>query len=375
MKNIIGLVLKGKSITMVGTAHVSKESVKEVKKIINELKPEVVGIELCKKRLNSIKNPSFSETKLSTIIRKGDFKLLLFQTLLYWYQSRVGKKIKIQPGSEMIEALHIAEKKKIKTALLDRDINVTMSRLLESLSLREKLTLLYSLFESFFEDITEEEVEKLKEASVIDTLIDEVSKKTPSIKKVLIDERDEYIAEQIKALKEKDVLVFLGAGHIKGVKKNLLSNHRKIVIKKKKKRNIAPWIIPIILIAIFGVGMFKSLELGGQMLLLWSLMTGIGALIGGIISFAHPLSIISGALIAPLSALHPLFTSGMVSAFVETKFRKIRVKDLKGIVDITGIKGAYKNNLSRLLIVFMITNLFTAIGSLVGFPLIVSLLF
>lgn len=277
----------------------------------------------------------------------------------------------------MLEAINVAKRKKIKLYLVDRDINDTMNDMINSMSLLEKIKLFDQLFSTIFGDekISSEEIEKMKNPQNIDLLIKELSKATPNIKRVLVDKRNDYISEKIHEIKEKKILVFLGAGHVNGVKKNLFSKKTKKRVKKEKKKK---WnifnIVPLTIVLLLLFGFFKSPNVAGNMLITYVLTVMLGALIGGIVSLAHPISILAGAFTSPVTVIHPLLTSGMFSALFQAKQVPPRVKDLKNLPKIKGVRGIYKNKMSHLLLVFILVNFFTSIAVLVVFPLLIKIL-
>ncbi len=366
-----------KEIIIVGTAHVSEKSRSFAEKIIKETSPDAVGVELCQKRYNKLVNEKeWDNKKLLEVISKGDFKILLYQTILYWFQQKVGKDLDVNPGSEMVEALNIAEKKGVKTYLVDRDINHTMNDLIDSMSLVEKLRFFEQLFSVIFfdEKITKEDVEELKKEENIDSIIKEFGKKAPNIKKVLVDKRNKYIAQKIKNIPENKILVFLGAGHVKGVIDSLRKKQKIKIVKKRKKKNLLTKIIPLSLGLFLLLGFLKSPNLGGEMLITYLISIMAGALIGGIISLAHPLSILAGVFSSPVTVIHPFLTSGMFSAIVQAKYDSPKIKDLKKLPEIKNLDNVYKNKLSRLLLIFVLVNFFTSLGTIIVFPLFIKIL-
>lgn len=143
----------GKKVIIVGTVHISKESVEEVREVIESEKPDVVGVELCQSRFESLKNAKkWEETNIIDIIKQGKVFLFLINLLLSNYQKRLGDKFGVRPGSEFIEAISVAEENDTKIALIDRDIQVTLKRAWSNMGIKEKMKLMFSLFLGFFEE-------------------------------------------------------------------------------------------------------------------------------------------------------------------------------------------------------------------------------
>ncbi|MFH1656970.1 MAG: TraB family protein [bacterium] len=201
-KNVERIVIKDKEIILVGTAHISEESVELVTRIINEEKPEAVGVELCQKRYNTIfKKEIWENTKIIEIIKKGQTQLLLANLLISSFQKRMGEELKIKPGAEMIQAVAVAKNLASQIVLIDRDIQITLKRAWGEMKFLEKIKFLYILLSGiiFPEEMDKELVEKIKEKDIMTQMIEELGKEIPSVKKVLIDERDIYIANKILA--------------------------------------------------------------------------------------------------------------------------------------------------------------------------------
>ncbi|MCK5699292.1 MAG: TraB/GumN family protein [Candidatus Aenigmarchaeota archaeon] len=382
-KNVERIKLKDRQIILIGTAHVSKESTKLVNEIIDKETPDTVGVELCKKRYDTIrKKKKWEDTKITKIIKEGKTQLFLANLLLSSFQKRIGEDLKVKPGDEMIQAIKAGKKSSAKIVLLDRDIQVTLKRAWREMSITEKFKLMYSLMAGLIqpEEIEEEMIEQLKEKDVVTQMMEELGREIPSAKKVLIDERDIYIANKIRTSPGKKIVAVVGAGHIEGIKKHL-----------KKKENIEPlekipqgsrWVkhiayaIPLAFLGIIAWGFIhhKSVELTLTMLTYWFLINGILSALGAILALGHPLTILSAFIAAPFTSLNPTIGAGIVAGLVEAKIREPRVKDFQSLGEITTFTGFYKNRVSRILLVAALANLGSSIGTFVALPYLMSLL-
>jgi pheromone shutdown-related protein TraB len=230
------------------------------------------------------------------------------------------------------------------------------------------------------EDLKEEDVEKMKQEDVLQTLLAEVGKSLPVLKKILIDERDQYLAEKIRNAPGDNIVAVVGAGHVAGIKKcwntdiDLPSLEQ--LPPKNKIAGMLKWIIPTAIFGLFIAGFFYGgTEAGKDMIAWWILANGILAGIGAIIAWAHPATIVSAVLAAPLTSLNPMIAAGWVSGLVEAFSRKPKVKDLEKLPDdILSIKGFWKNKVTRILLVVVFTNIGSSIGTFVAFPVIVKVL-
>jgi pheromone shutdown-related protein TraB len=380
---ITRLEWEGKEIILLGTAHVSRESVRLVREVIEKEGPDTVCVELCPSRYQAImQKDRWQETDIVKVIKEKKSFLLLSNLLLASFQKRIARKLDITPGQEMISAIETAESVGADIHMADRDIRTTLSRTWRAMGIWNKTKLLFQLIMSLGEvdEIKEEDIEKMKQEDVLQTLLAEVGKSLPILKVILIDERDQYLAKKIRTAPGKKIVAVAGAGHIPGIKRYWESD---IDLKsleqlppKGKVGGILKWLIPAVIVVLFIAGFFYGgREAGKDMLAWWILANGILAGMGAIIALAHPATIASAVLAAPLTSLNPMIAAGWVSGLVEAFSRKPKVKDLEKLPeDILSIKGFWKNKVTRILLVVVFTNIGSSIGTFVAFPVIVKVL-
>ena len=372
------LDFENKEIILLGTAHVSKESAQLVKDVIEEEKPDTVCVELCESRYQAIRQKEMWQyTDIVKVIREKKTFLLLANLLLASFQKRIAKKLNIKPGQEMIQAIETGEAVGAKIHLTDRDIRITLSRTWRTMGLWSKLKLFFQLILSIGEvdEISEEDIEKIKQKDVLETLLADVGKSLPVVKDILIDERDRYLAHKIRTAPGNKIVAVVGAGHVSGIKKYWNAD---VDIKtldhlppKGKTFGILKWIIPAaILVLLFSGFFYGGVNTGKDMIKWWILANGLLAGLGALIAFAHPFTILSSVLAAPLTSLNPMIAAGWVSGLVEAFSRKPKVKDIENLPeDILSIRGFWKNKVTRILLVVVFTNLGSALGTFVAIPL------
>ena len=384
-KLIIGKEGFEKEVVLVGTAHISKESMELVKKTIEEEQPDVIGVELDRDRLEQLlSGKKWQETNLVEIIKTGKTYLFLLNIFLSNMQRQIGKQVGIQPGAEMLTALKLAQERQVPIHLLDRDVKITLKKAFSEMSLKEKFKLGASFIGGFFgvgEKITVEKIEELKKEDLINNLMKELGKQFPSIKRVLVDERDLYISEMIKHSPGKKIVAVVGAGHIEGIVAHLnsdknidLNDLNKIPQKKNWLKHITI-ALPILFIAILAYSLIsKGFDATIGVLLYWILITGICSALGALLARAHPFSIIAAFVSAPLTTLHPALAAGWVSGLVEARFNSPRVMDFENLPEVSSVKQFYNNKVTHILIVAALTNLGAMIGVIIAFPAIITLL-
>lgn len=372
-----------KEIILIGTAHLSRKSAEQVRNGIEKERPDSVGVELDAQRFAQLKDEKkWLETDLAKVVREGKTYLFLLNILLANMQKKLGKEIGLKPGMEMLEAIKVAGERGIAVELLDRDVGITLKRAFNKMGLLEKAKLFFEIFASLFqspEPLTEETIEKLKDKDALNALLGELGQKMPSVKQVLVDERDAFIANRIMEMPGKKVLAVVGAGHIEGIKNNLGkkidTSELLAVPQKKSKLSYLKWIIPIALIAILAYGFYaKGMYAALQIFLLWFLINSTLSAIGAAIAKAHPLSIATAFIAAPFAALHPAFAVGWFAAAMEMKVRCPKVMDFDELKTLESYRDFADNRVTRILLVAAYSNIGGTIGTIIALPYILSLL-
>jgi len=371
-----------KDVYLVGTAHVSEESVKLVRETIEKERPDVVAVELCKQRHSSlVDGKKWDETEINEVLKSDRTHLFLVQLLLANFQRRIGDSLHVRPGAEMKKAVEIARERNIRVELVDRDIKVTMKRAFSRMSLGEKLRLAYDFFAGVLEgeeEVNKELVEKLKKKDVITELMEELGREIPSVKKVLVDERDEYIACRIRQLDGKRIVAVVGAGHVEGIQKALKSGTADAARKLQELEEVKAgtktwkyigWTVPLALICLFAAGLIThDLNYSLGMVTKWFLIQGTLSALGAAIALAHPVTIAATFFAAPFAVLHPFIAVGWISALVELKMRRPLVKDFKGLMRLNGIGDYWRNRVTRIFLVLVMANLGGTISTLIVLP-------
>jgi len=376
-------------IILVGTAHISKDSIIEVKEAIEKYKPDIVAVELCKRRHESIINKDkWENTPITSLLKSNNAYFMLAQTFLSSIQRRLGKDQGVEPGSEMIAAINEAKKNNLKIALVDRDISITLKRAWKKMGFREKIRLTWEFLKAIVgyeeEDLDQIDLKEMMDQDIISTMMDEFGEIAPSVSEVLIHERDKYIAKKILNESQKGrVVAVIGAGHLKGIKEYLTKNDFDFDLKEleyvpKKRFSIIKtigYIIPICFAALIIYAFyFKGLDLALEMFLYWFIINGVFSAIGTAIARGHPLSIITAFVAAPITSLNPAIAAGWVAGYVEAKLRTPLIKDFKGLSKIDSLRDFWNNRVIRLLMVVALANLGSMIGTIIAFPYITSLL-
>lgn len=365
------------TILLVGTAHISQESVNLVKTVIEQEQPDCVCLELDDKRYQALtQKKQWQSLDLKTIIKSKQLSTLLVSLLMASYQKRLGGKLGVTPGAELLMAAQTAKDLQIPLSLCDRDVRITLRRAWKSTSFFKKGYLLASLLASLFDksEISEEKLQELKTKDVLSELMDEMGEALPDLKRVLIDERDIYLVEKIKSSPGKRIVAVVGAGHIAGMLSKFSTDNKQkisevtLIPPVSKGYKIAGWAIPLLILSSLGViAAQKGTSAAGDNILFWILANGIPAAIGALLALAHPLTTLSAFASAPITSLTPVIGAGYVTAFIQVLTCPPVVKEFETAgEDISSFTGWWTNRLLRVFLVFLLTGLGSAIGTWVG---------
>jgi pheromone shutdown-related protein TraB len=367
----------GVHYTLLGTAHVSKASLDAVRAAIDAGRFDAVAVELDAQRLQALTDPdALAKLDLVKVIRERKVALFAANLGLAAYQRRLAEQLGIEPGAELKAAATEAHARGLPLHLVDRDVGTTFRRISAGLGWWARAKLGSGLVASLFarEDVGEEEIEKLKEGDMLESSFGEFAKDSPALYARLIDERDQYMAAKLRATSgdARHVLAVVGAGHLQGLARYLREETRdpgaicaELDFVARKRR--IPWFtIAFTTLILCGIGWgfwHGGFALGADVLKQWVLwtvgMTAVGALLAG----ANPLSLLAGAISAPFKPFRPGMPSGMFAALVEVRMRKPAYGDFLALRDdAQTVRGWYRNRVTRVVLVFMLTNLGTIAG-------------
>ena len=375
------LNFEDKKVTLIGTAHVSIESADLVQKVIEDEKPDMVCVELCESRYQSIMQKSkWQNTNLLKVIKEKKTFLLLSNLMLAYFQKKIGQKLGIRPGEEIVRAIQVAESVGAHIHLADRDIRTTLSRTWRLMGLWTKIKFLFQLLTSVGEmdDIKEADIEKMKKKDVLDMFLSEIGKSFPEMRRILIDERDQYLTHMIRTAPGKKIVAVVGAGHIPGIQRCWESHIDLDVLNqippKGKALGVIKWGIPVFIVCLIILGFFYAgSSAGTSMIKWWVLANAILAGLGAAVALGHPLTVLSAIVSSPLTSLNPMIAAGWVAGLVEVFLGKPKVKDFERLSeDISSLKGFWRNKITRILLVVVFTNIGSSVGTFVAIPLMMK---
>ena len=386
-QSITRVSIGDRQIILVGTAHVSRESVAEVSAVIAEEKPDRVCVELDEGRYKSMTEGSaWQNLDIGKVLREGKGFLLLANLVLGSFQRRLGADLGVKPGEEMLAAVNAAKEQGIPFSLCDRQIHVTLRRAWARTSFWGKNKMLAAMLSSVFssEKLGAEEIEALKQKDMLQSMLDELAEYLPAAKEVLIDERDTYLAENIGRAEGRTIVAVVGAGHVPGIVAYLQAmgperrdlSALESIPSKKWLSKVSPWIIPALLVALFALGFVRSgWRMSLDMALKWLFANGGLAAAGSLLAFAHPLTILVAFVGAPIATLNPFVGIGLFTGVAEAFLRKPRVRDFENLqADVGSFLGFYRNRVTHILLVFLLSSIGGMIGNFIAIPWITALL-
>ncbi len=364
------------NLRLLGTAHISTKSVEAVKQQIAEFNPDVVAVELCKSRYDSlVSGRRLDKEGLLKVIKEGKAPLVLLQSLLAAEQRKLGLDEGQQPGAELLEAVSIAQSLELQVELIDRDIQTTLRRAWKKMKFREKFKIIFSMLGDDEDDLEVDLDEILENRDILSDLMNELKDFSPGAGEVLIDERDAYLAQKILAIdSDKRTLAVVGAGHLSGIE-NILSANQPAdnldelatVPKRSALSKSVPWLIPLFVFGLFGYFLYQgsSVDLV-SLFTVWTLANAVLAAIGCIIARGHILAVLTAALASPITSLNPTLAAGWFAGYVQLKVAEPTAEDLHQFLKLESLGSFWSNKAGRVLLVTALTNLGSMIGAWVA---------
>jgi pheromone shutdown-related protein TraB len=373
-KNITRIHMDGKEYILIGTAHVSRQSAVQVKEVIEAEQPDTVCVELDEPRYQSIvEGDKWKDTDIFQVIKDKKATLLLMNLAIGSFQRRMAKQFGIKPGQEMIQGIESAKETGAELVLADRNIQITFSRIWNSVGFSGKAKLMTQIIYSIFstDTITEEELEKIKSQDMLDSMLNEFTQVFPKLKTPLIDERDQYLAQKIKDAPGEKIVAVLGAAHVPGITKEIYKEHNLDKLNerpaKSKWPKIIGWAIPVMILAVIAYTFISNPDAGIQQGISWILWNGGFSALGVAIGLGHPLAILTAFVAAPFTSLNPLLAAGWFAGFVQAYFRRPNVGDFDSLSeDVLSVKGFWRNKVTRILLIVVLANLGSTLGTVIG---------
>ena len=373
-EKLIKIKYRDKDITLIPTAHVSKESAEFVARTIDEIQPDCICIELDQDRYNTMTDPKkYRETNITKIIKEKKVTFMLVNMILGNYQRKLAKDLGSNSGAEMKVGIDKSKELNIPLVLADRNIQTTFKRIWASMNGMDKIKMVSMIISSAFDDeeISEEDLANLQKEDILNSALKEVKEAYPNITSVLVDERDKYLCHKIRNAPGNNIVAILGAAHTVGMQKYFDEEYSieeldKIPEKKAGSR-YGKWILPVIIIALLAFSFTRDPSQGLKQLKSWvifhSALSGLGVLIAG----GHLLTILITMVISPLTALNPLLAAGWFAGLIEAHFDNPAVGDFDKVADdLNSFATMRKNKVIKILLIVILANIGSSLGTFIS---------
>jgi pheromone shutdown-related protein TraB len=373
------VTIDNQEFILVGTAHISQESVDTVNEVIRAENPDTVCVELDEQRYRALSNPRHWESlNLIQVLKQGQAPFLLANLALASFQKRMGLQTGVKPGAELAAAAATAEELGIEIQLVDREIRTTLLRAWRKAGFWKKMTLISTLIASMFDsqELNEEELAKLRQSDTLTAMLDEMADVLPTVKTILVDERDTFMAHKISKSPGEKIVAIVGAAHMPGILKKLGQDFSSeelkelsVIPEKTSFSKVVPWLVPAVVVVLFIVGfMTGNTQQLADAAIAWILANGVLSALGALIALGHPLTILAAFIAAPITSLNPTIGAGFVTGLVQAFIAPPQVKDMEHVAeDISVLSGWWRNRLTRVLLVFFFSSIGSAIGTMVAF--------
>ena len=386
-EEVLVLELDGRRIVLVGTAHISQESVQLVRKVIEHERPDAVCVELDARRMEALsERKRWEGLDLREVIKKRQVATLLLNLMLSSYQKRLGGKLGVMPGSELLEAVEVARAQGIPVVLCDRDVRITLRRAWAAPSLWQKSKLVAEVLTGGggeAPEVNEEMLRSLRQKDVLSEWLRELGEHYPELKNALIDERDSYLAAKIRAAEGGTLVGVVGAGHVAGMAAALRERREVDIAELERIPSPSRWLVAFgwsvtatVIGAMLYIGVKHGAAAAQHQAISWALATGLPSALGGILALGHPLTVLSALIAAPITTLSPVLGAGQVTALVQVYLVPPRVHEFHSVTeDMAQLSAWWRSRLLRVFLVFILTSLGAVLGVWVGGAKLLASLF
>jgi pheromone shutdown-related protein TraB len=375
LPGVTRIALEDKEVFLLGTAHVSLRSVEDVRRVVEQVQPDTVCVELCEARYHAlVHRDAWKQMNVWRVVREKKALFLLVQLALNALYRKIGEQLGVQPGAEMIEGIRQAEAIDARLVLADRAVDITLKRVWGHLNFWNKCKMIVQLVGGIFaaEQVDAQLVEELKQQDQMETILKLFSEEFPEVKKRLIDERDVYLAQKIRSAPGARVVAIVGAGHVPGIARHIhataLLDPLNVVPPSSPVPKVLKWLVPAVIAVLLVLGFMQGDSRSGiESVYIWVFVNGILAAAGSALALAHPLTIVVTFLCAPLTSLNPMIAAGWVAGLVQIWVKKPTVSDLEDLPSaVTTIKGFWGNPVSKILLVVVLANLGSSLGTFIS---------
>jgi pheromone shutdown-related protein TraB len=366
----------GKEIFVVGTAHVSKKSVEEVERVIDELRPDAVCVELDAARYETlIDETRWRRLDVRKVLREERAGLMLASLLFSGFQKRLGDRLGVRPGGEMLAAARAAERVGAEVVLADRDIQATLRRCHGSLGAldRAKIFVALAFLPFAAAEVDEADVERLKGREAIGDAMSVFAKQMPALKVPLIDERDQYLVASTRAAPGRRIVAVVGAAHVAGMVQHLDTPIDRAALSTVPALSVGSrlreWSLSALLALVVGFTLGRG---GGAddvlgLLSRSALSAALASLLAVLAAGGSAMAALAALCTAPLTLVLPVAPLGYVTGEVQARTRPPSPEDAAAVREDMLTPSRLRQN--RFIVVLLVTvaaKLGRTIGAVLG---------
>ncbi len=258
-QNVTRLALGDREILLVGTAHVSRRSIDDVRRVIAETRPDAVCVELDERRYETLLDETrWERLDVVDVLKRDRAGIFLSSLLFAGFQKRLGEQLGVRPGAEMVAAIEAAREIGAKVVLGDREIQATLTRCHGALGPigRVKVGALLMILPFAPFDLDEQQIEELKSREGMRDAMQAFAEQLPTLKVPLIDERDRYLASSIASAEGRRVVAVVGAAHAAGIARHIGETIDRDALVATPLRTpidrLIPWLLPGAVVCVLG---------------------------------------------------------------------------------------------------------------------------
>ncbi|HEX4478880.1 MAG TPA: TraB family protein [Polyangiaceae bacterium] len=378
--NVTRLEYEGREILLVGTAHVSKRSVEEVRHVIRQVEPDAVCVELDASRYEALMDETqVSSFDVAEVVDQDRAGLFVASLLFAGFQKQLGDRLGVKPGAEMAAAAEEALERGAKVVLADRNIRTTLLRCYESLGLvdRVRIGAILVMLPFAAADLDEVDVEALKNRETMGDVMTTFARQMPALQLPLIDERDRYLIARIRETESARIVAVVGAAHVPGMTRYLrepIDLDALDRVPAKTARTLHDFGLPfaslgLLALAAFGpkAHAFSTAPAIARLVAGVALPSALVAALATVVAGGGAIAALAAFTTAPLTLAIPFLSLGKITGGLEARFRPASHDDrLRAREDVLVPKLARRNGLLRPLLAAVFAPMGRTLGALIG---------
>ncbi len=372
--------LPDREIVLLACEHVRPESVEFLRAFLAQEQPDAVCVELDAQRLTWLENRAeWEKINLVEVMRRKQMSLLSSHLALRIFQKRLARFTGLEPGDEMWAAVQTAREQGAQVVLADREMLITGVRAWRNTSSWSRPKIALALTFGTLQKTRKDKQGNPRNENITERVVNRLNRQLPTVKKILVDERDFFMAHTIRNLDASRIVMVVGPAHVEGLLHELQSSISEeeaaqhiqkicyVPIKSPLARAM-PWLVSVLIVVLFVAGfMFGDTQKILDAAMFWMVSHVVLASIATILAFGHFWTVLSVALVAPFVSLNPFLAAGLVGAAVQLFVVPPSIREIERVGDdITHWSGWWKNRLARTVLILVFANIGNSIATFIS---------